>query len=217
MVKIIKKTLLLFLALFVFLPAIALAHQPRIIESRLTTVPDPEISKAYYGVLVGEPDVYVIHASESFDLYVGILVPNIEGQKKDISAVIIKNGDAERPIAVLEGINFEWKKFFEEFGRDTYWKGPEYEARVDAGTYEIRVWSSNNDSAYSLAVGKIESFGPSEIIHAYITIPQIKSFFFHKPAYTAFFTPFLGAPVAIFLFIFLCIIIWLWRRNSKMI
>lgn len=63
-------------------PALAFAHQPRITESRLTEVPSPEISKAYYGKLTGEPDVYVIKATEAFDLYVNILVPDIAEQKK---------------------------------------------------------------------------------------------------------------------------------------
>ena len=214
---ILEKFSALLLAVFVFLPAIASAHQPRITESRLTEVPSPEVSKAYYAKLTGEPDVYVINTNEPIDLYVGILVPDIEGQSKDVSAAIIRNGDIEKPLAVLDGINFKWSKFFEEFGRDTYWKGPEYKARVGAGTYEIRVWSSNNDSLYSLAVGQIESFNPSEIISAYTTIPQIKNFFFNKPAYTAFLTPFLGVPIAILLGTLLFTGIWFWRKKYKTI
>jgi hypothetical protein len=79
--KIYKGIPLTILALFL-LPSLALAHQPRITEDRLTQVPNPEISKAYYGKLTGEPDVYVINANESFDLYVNVLVPDIAGQKK---------------------------------------------------------------------------------------------------------------------------------------
>ena len=160
------------------LPTLALAHQPRITESRLTQVPSPEISKAYYGERTGEPDVYVRQASEPFDLYVNVLVPDIAGQKKDISAVVIKDGNTEKPLAVLDGIPFEWKKFYEPFGADTYWMGPEYKARAEAGTYEIRVWSSNNDSKYSLAIGEIEAFDGKEGMNALTIISELKKNFF---------------------------------------
>lgn len=182
--------ILLTLFVFVLAPSVASAHQPRITESRLTTVPDPEVSKAYYTELTGEPDVYIINAPASFDLYVGVLVPDILGQKKDVSAVIIKNGDTENPLAVLGGATFVWKQFFEEFGHDTYWQGPEYKARAEAGTYEIRVWSSNNDSKYSLAIGEIEKFDVKESLNALTLIPQIKKDFFNESPIGFIFSPF---------------------------
>jgi hypothetical protein len=182
--KIIPLTLL---ALFVFAPSFAFAHQPRITESRLTTVPDPEISKAYYGELTGEPDVYIIDSKEAFDLYVNVLVPDIAGQKKDVSAVVL-NGEKE--IALLDSTNFEWKKFYEPFGADTYWMGPQFRARADAGIYEIRVWSSNNDSKYSLAIGEIEAFDGKEGISALTTIPELKRDFFEESPISFIKSPF---------------------------
>ena len=137
----------LFILPVFLLPAVTSAHQPRIVTDSPNVVIDPEVSKAYYGTLRGEPAVYTITADKPFDLYVGVLVPDITGQKKDVSAVIIKDG---KELAVLESTGFEWKKFFEPFGHDTYFQGPEYKARAEAGTYEIRVWSSNNDSKLSL-------------------------------------------------------------------
>lgn len=92
------------------------------------TVTNPEVSKAYYGELSGEPHIYRINASEPFDLYVNVLVPDIEGQKKDVSALVIKNDDTAHPLATLDGLNFKWKQFFEPFGHDTYWMGPEYKS-----------------------------------------------------------------------------------------
>ncbi len=175
-----RNIFLLFFTLAILLPTIASAHQPRIVESRQTVVQSPEVSKAYYGKLTGEPDVFTINATTPFDLYVGVLVPDIAGQKKDVSAVIIKDGDIDKPLSVLEGINFVWEKFFEPFGHDTYWKGPEFKARVEAGTYEIRVWSSNNDSKYSLAIGEIEAFDFKEGVSAFTLIPELKKNFFNE-------------------------------------
>jgi hypothetical protein len=125
-------------------------------------------------------DVSVIKAVQDFDLYVNVLVPDIAGQKKDVSAVVVKNGNIAQPLAVLDGINFPWKKFYEPFGADTYWMGPEYQARAEAGTYEIRVWSSNNDSKYSLAIGEIEAFDGKEGLNALTIIPELKKNFFDK-------------------------------------
>lgn len=180
-----KIALLIIFAIF-FMPTFTSAHQPRVTESRLTEVQNPEISKAYYGKLTGEPDVYVIKATEAFDLYVNVLVPDIEGQKKDISAVILRDVPAGQgtagsaQVAFLDGMNFEWKKFYEPFGADTYWMGPEYKARVEAGIYEIRVWSSGNDSKYSLAIGEIEAFDSKEGINALTIIPELKKNFFDE-------------------------------------
>ncbi len=174
-----KKIFPVLLLLLVVVPGVVSAHQPRIVESRQTVVADPEISKAYYGQLMGVPDIYTIQASTPFNLYINILVPDIAGQKKDVSVGVIKNGDVDKPLAVLNGIPFEWKKFYEPFGADTYWMGPEFKARVEAGTYEIRVWSSNNDSKYSLAIGEIEAFDGKEGLNALTIIPKLKKNFFN--------------------------------------
>ncbi len=184
--KQIRVALCAILALFVFLPFHTLAHQPRITESGVTQVPQPEISKAYYGVLKGGPDVYIIESSAPFNLYVNVLVPDTLGNKKDVSAVVLRDGIE---IAVLLGQNFVWKEFYELFGADTYWMGPEYRARAEAGTYEIRVWSSNNDSKYALAVGEIEVFGAKDGFEALRMIPELKKNFFNVSPITFIASP----------------------------
>jgi Protein of unknown function (DUF2892) len=185
------------LTVLLLLPAVASAHQPRLVESRLTEVIAPEVSKAYYTTLTGEPDVYRITATEPFDLYVGLTLPAIEGQKKDVSAVILKD---RQEMARLDGPAHEWTIFFEEFGHDTYWNGPEYKVRAEAGTYEIRVWSSNNDSKYVLAVGEIESFDFKETWNALTLIPGLKTDFFEKSPIDFILSPFgAGLLVAMYL------------------
>ncbi|CAN5167463.1 hypothetical protein BH11PAT1_BH11PAT1_5600 [soil metagenome] len=165
------------------------AHQPRIVTNNLIIVPDPEVSKAYYGKLDGLEAVYRIQSDEPFALYVNVLVPDIVGQKKDVSAVITKQGTA-LPIATLNGANFIWKKFFEEFGHDMYWQGPAYKAQAKAGNYEIRVSSSNNDSKYSLAIGEIEAFDFKEGMNALTLIPQLKKDFFNESPVSFILSPF---------------------------
>jgi len=191
------KNKFLFLAFsLLILPTLALAHQPRITESRLTIVPSPEISKAYYAQLAGVPDVYVINATTDFDLYVNVLVPDIAGQKKDVSATIVKVGD-NGPLATLAGPTHTWTQFYEPFGADTYWKGPEYKSRANAGTYEITVSSPANDSKYSLAIGEIEAFDQKEGMNALTIIPQLKKDFFAESPIGFIASPFGWGMIAI--------------------
>ena len=187
MKNVFSKITLLLLFFLVFLPGVAWAHQPRMVESRLTNVPDPEISKAYYGQLVGQSDVYVINASAPFDLYVNVLVPDIVGQQKDVSVIVLKNG-AE--LALLDGLNFEWKQFFEPFGYDTYWMGPEYKTRAEAGEYQIRVTSADNTSKYALAIGQLEAFDFKQTKNALTLIPKLKRSFFNESPAGFIFSPF---------------------------
>lgn len=169
--------LALFALVFLLRPGVASAHQPRIVEDRVTIVTEPEVSKAYYGKLEGVPDIYTISSSQDFDLYVGILVPDIAGQKKDVSVEVLKDGNQ---IAILDGTTFEWTQLYEPFGADKYWKGGEYKTTAGPGNYEIRVTSTNNDSKYALAIGEIEKFGPSDSLSAATLIPQIKKDFFDQ-------------------------------------
>jgi hypothetical protein len=175
-----KTIALSILSFLVLMPSIALAHQPRLTQSRQTLVPEPEISKAYYAKLMGEPDTYIIESSTPFDLYVNVLVPDIAGQKKDVSAAVFKDGETNSPLAVIGGVNADWQQFYEPFGVSTYLRGPEYKASVEAGRYEVRVWSTNNDSKYSLAIGEGEFFDGGEIWNALRLVPRIKSEFFEE-------------------------------------
>lgn len=174
----------------------ALAHQPRIVDSASTVVTNPEVSQAFYGTLGGEPAVFTITADQSFLLYVGIVVPDIDGQKTDVSAVILKNGEQ---IAVLGETDSAWEKFFEPFGHDWYFKGPDYKASVEAGEYEIQVSSLNNDTKYSLAIGEIEAFDLKESLNAVTIIPILKKDFFNKSPADFILSP-LGAGLIVIMF-----------------
>ncbi len=180
----------IFLSLFLvatLLPTVALAHQPRVVESRTTVVTEPEISKAYYGELTGVPDTFTFTATTSFNLYVNVLVPDTVGQTKDVTATITKDGAL---LATLDGPSFTWTKMFEPFGYDTYWKGPEYRATSTPGTYVVTVTSIGNTSKYSLAIGEIESFNAQEILNTLTLVPQLKQTFFDKSPIYFIFSPF---------------------------
>lgn len=161
------------------------AHQPRLVGNETTILVDqPEISKAYYGSLSGKPVTYRIESPDPFRLYVNILVPDIEGIDKDVSVKILKQGAV---ISILDGIEHDWTHFYEPFAGDHYFRGSEYVKEQDAGTYEIEVYSPDNQGKYVLAVGDKEAFPLGELVRTYAVLPRLKSEFFGKSPFSAYF------------------------------
>jgi hypothetical protein len=186
-----------------------LAHQPRIVSGELTQIENPEVSQAFYGQLKGKPDYYQIKSDGPFSFYVGILVPDLEGIGKDISVEIRKGHeyDERQPehehekgeiLFFLNGLDHEWTYYYEEFGGDSYYKGPELRRNpdeeglprgvdVDEGTYTIKVFSPDNEGKYVLVVGEREEFPLNEVINTLFVLPRLKAEFFGKSPWTAYF------------------------------
>ena len=148
------------------------AHQPKLINYSPTidnphAVIFPEISKAYYSKLTGQPHYYIINSEDDFLFYTSILSPKIN---EEPSRVSLEVSDGNQNIVYkVDGSNFEWTAWYEPYARDWYWKGPEIGVEsgkefqtsftIDAGTYYIKVFNENNTGHYSLAVGEAEFFG----------------------------------------------------------
>jgi len=183
-----KKSIIFFIFLILSC-SLVFAHQPRIAFdkeisfSNPIVVESPEISKAYYGELNGEPDYYRIESSEEFNLYLNILTPDLPDSRTDFIAEVIHNNET---IILLDGTDQEWTAFFEPFARDNYLKGPEFEETISSGSYIIKISNKENSGRYSLAVGKIESFTPVETIKTFVYLPSIKKNFFEKSPLSAF-------------------------------
>lgn len=158
-------------------PAPVAAHKPVVVDDTTTEVIEPEISKAYYGILSGNPQSYQIEASTAFDLYVNILVPDDGSPVKDVTAEIFRD---EEPLMRLGGTDFAWTTFYEPFGGNTYWNGGEYRLRAEPGVYTIIVSSVDNTSSYSLAIGEIEFFSWGDRLNALAVLPAIQQEFFGR-------------------------------------
>jgi len=179
-----------------------LAHQPRIVEPGTTrvSVAQPEVSKAYYGTLDGKPQLFEVRSDAAFMLYVNVLVPNIPGIRKDVSAEI-RNGKGKL-IGRLDAAHSRWTVFHEPFGGDDYYQGPEFRQRVEAGAYTITVSSPRNRSKYVLAIGDKEEFPPREIARTLVVLPRLKADFFDESrlsvlwSYTGAFLAFIVLAVA---------------------
>lgn len=172
----------------------ATAHQP--VHDQSTTdwtfdnpyvIEKPEVSKAIYAELTGAPDVYRITSDQPFDFYVGITQPKWEECARPhwFSVDIL---DQDRTlIATLEGESFEWWAWYEEYGKQWYWVGPEYgedflsTERFPAGTYYLRVHNDVQQGLYVLAVGDDERFGPIAIARTLLSLRGIEKRFWEEP------------------------------------
>jgi len=184
------------------------AHQPRIVSEELTQIENPEVSQAFYAELKGKPGYYQIESEEPFKLYVGILVPDLEGIDKDISVEISredlhieetrvhKQEEEEVPI-LLNGLEYEWIRLYEPFAGDWYWEGPELRSnspdeelpdgvKVDEGTYTLKVFSPDNEGKYVLVVGEREEFPLKEMVQTLFVLPKLKAQFFERSDWTAY-------------------------------
>jgi len=182
-----KIILIMWIITFLFISMAIFAHQPVIVKKdsskdKPVLVKKPEVSFAFYGELAGEPHYYKIDSKKPFDLYVNILVPDYSPKTKailkhDMSFEILKD---DMSIIIIDGNDFEWKRFYEPYGKDNYYMGPEFERNVETGVYYIRVFNKNNNGKYSLAVGKKEKFTPWGLIGALFKARSLDKWFF-KP------------------------------------
>ena len=166
-----KKILLLIILLSMSF-TYAIAHQPKLIKyspssNKPHDVIEPEISKAYYGKLIGEPHYYKIESNIEFSFYAGITIPKINDNVKWISLEVLDENN--NSIFYEDGREYNWKAWYEPYARDWYWIGPQIgihnnkefkeSLKLEAGTYIIKVFNDDNQGSYSLAVGDIEFFG----------------------------------------------------------
>lgn len=208
------------ISIFLILAALALpgavsAHQPKIVEQSPVLVTEPEVSKAYYGELAGESVLFEIDAAAPFKLYAGLLVPDRPGIEKNISALISKDGEF---FAFLDGASFNWQPFYEPYGGDKYFQGPEIKQDATAGHYVIEVFGPEYNGKYVLAVGEQEEFALKEIVGTYKILYHLKRDFFGQPGWMIFFNRislFVFGPVVLILFLAAVAGIIFYKYKSK--
>jgi len=186
------KIKLLFCVVSLFTITSPLAHQPvlntteEMSASKPYVIEDPEISKAIYSTLNGADHFYKISSDKPFNFYAGLTVPKIDDCiyfPRFSFAVLDKDFHS---IQEFNGQNFHWWEWYEPYGKQWYWVGPEYGENFkstkifDAGTYYIKVFNKNNKGNYVLAVGDVEKFTPLVIAKTIVTLPRINRKFWNK-------------------------------------
>ena len=178
--------------IFLFFSQKLQAHQPVLNDSDPRSrddpyvIEEPEVSKAIFSILQGEPHYYRLLSNTEFFFYVGITTPKLEGCGLIATFSFDVLDDAFKVIETFDGTQFHWWKWYEKFGRNWYWIGPEmgkdFKANrlYPAGTYYIRVYNASHQGKYVLAVGDIEDFPLSVIVKLPFTIPVINSTFWDE-------------------------------------
>lgn len=213
--KIILSCILIMLSL-----SIISAHNPRITFNKISSqeepfiIENPEVSQAFYAELKNYPDYYQINSDKQFNLYIHLLSPDIKNTDTDFSMELYKDNNL---IKSLNASSANWERFWEEFARDSYLNGPEYESSAEKGSYLIKITSPDNQGKYVFVVGKKEVWNIKETLGTIISIPQIKTQFFQKPIYTSY-TNIVGLTLLILLIILsgiIIAIIWIYKRYTK--
>ena len=146
-------------------------------------IEDPEISKAIYSTLIGDPHFYRIQSEVDFDFYAGILAAKIgECPLNSKFSFEVLDSDFHK-IYLADGENFEWTPWYEEYGKQWYWNGPEIGQNFasnevfKAGTYYIKVFNNSNTGQYVMAVGDIEKFSFTDIVGLIFSMGKIEDEF----------------------------------------
>lgn len=166
----------------------AFAHRPVIVKNKSSKaapveIAEPEISWAFYGSLEGEPHYYKILSAVPFELYVNILVPDLDPggapiASHDMSFEVYREGGEGAPLFTAPGTRSVWSRYYEKYGRDHYYMGPEYEAKAGAGVSYVRVFNGSNRGRYALAIGKREKFTFFSLLGAIVRARSLDRWFF---------------------------------------
>ena len=166
----------------------AFAHRPVIVKSRsLKSAPveisEPEISWAFYGSMEGEPHYYKIVSPVPFELYVNILVPDLDPDgapiaAHDMSFEVYRGGEEAAPMFTALGSASVWSRYYEKYGRDHYYMGPECDTKAGEGIYWVRVFNGTNRGRYALAIGKREKFTFFSLVGAIVRARSLDRWFF---------------------------------------
>lgn len=206
---------LIFAMILVAAPSAASAFIPILVGDAGMPVAVTGEASAYYGVLNGEPHQYVLTVSEPFPLTLSLWVPDVETAKRDVSLAVIQDGNEVTPLTVFDTNTATWELVYDAAAENFYRNHSTFKAVVPPGAYDIRVWSSNNDSAYVLRIGEENGFQIRKILGGYTVLPQVKGLFFGEPAWHAYVSPALVGPIFLLIVILgLGSAVWyLWRSR----
>lgn len=144
-----------------------LAHQTYTVSGDgAVFVSNPGKGALYNRTLAGAPQAFEFDAQTPFTLRVRLLVPEAEGQERDVSAVILNRTDAgSGPVAELEPGGGSWnERLIDPKTRLPYLVGARVARELPAGKYAIRVTSPGNDSAYALLFGTMDDEEPLPVM-----------------------------------------------------
>ncbi|MBN1565139.1 MAG: hypothetical protein JXA10_14945 [Anaerolineae bacterium] len=164
-------------------PRSAEAHQPYCEFTDLTfetawRIDDPSVSLAFYANLYPGDDVdyYRFHAEAGQELYLQMVIPQIEGQDPGYVALMAISGPgldgdgSDLPERVIVPADMgtlvvpmvdEATEFYEPFGRQYYWNWQDITFDApETGMYTVAIWHPDEQiGRYTFVIGKREVIG----------------------------------------------------------
>ncbi len=120
-------------------------------------IQSPSKPAFYRRVLVGQPQAFqfdIVGAPSRVQIQ--FFVPDEEGIQKDITAALVSRDNPDAPIVTFDPLSSQWnEKFYDTKASLHFLKGPVAKQLLEAGQYELRVWSSNNEGAYAISMGDL--------------------------------------------------------------
>lgn len=138
-------------------------------------------------------DVYKFKLIRPVNMYIELIVPVVEDYYENFCpwyALVgpdLPEPSQSLPFDIPEGFGVIVKEnvepgqtretFYEFFGDKSYYKGPIFEDKLEkTGEYFIYVWDPYEQGGdYTLVVGKLEIWGPFDILRALIYTPLIRN------------------------------------------
>ena len=156
-------------------------------------------SKAIYSWLENDSvnpcediDVYKIRVLRPLNMYIQLIVPVVDDYYEDFVpwfALVgpgLPDPSQSLPFDIPDGYGAIVKEnvepgepretFYEPFGGKSYYEGPEHEQKLNqTGTYFVYCWDPyQRGGDYTIVIGKLEIWGPLDILRALIYTPLIR-------------------------------------------
>lgn len=212
--------LCLILLLAASLPSLAHAHWPEVLgdvpQNAVETVPDPTMSRAYYGTLEGHPHMYEFTLAATTTVFLQTLSPDLERaagselvKPTGLLVEMLPSGRVAE-ITRLYPAASKWPVEYEPFGGDRYLEGPVFEDVLPPGRYRFEVSTPDNVTKYMFVIGTEERWGSTNPFSLLGRIYQVKQFY-EKPWYAVWQSPFYYIPS---LFLLFGCVVWYSRRRQ---
>ncbi len=162
----ILRSFLLASLLLILSASLVYAHQPYFEDVDTTRdtplrVIDSDVSTALYSTLESatDEDWFIMRGQKGQNLFLGMTIPQVEGQIDFDPTIALYEIDGETPIAILDPT--EGTVFLEPFSNTAYWQRQRQRIELpESGEYLAKVWHPDGEvGRYVLVVGEREVRG----------------------------------------------------------
>jgi hypothetical protein len=179
------------------------------LASTVLTITDVDRPQEFFGQLNNFPHTFDFSLSEKMDFKASVFVHDGEVQKNDVSIILVKKerrGVSE--IGRTSSKNDSWESGFDYVLVESFKKGGEIAAPLEAGEYTLEVSSPNNDGIYRLRIGEGGRRGYFDSVR---TLFEVKDLTGSSPL-SAILSPLLYVPIVLLLLL-VGVFIYLRRRS----